>query len=97
LCVGVALVDPRIQKVCVAHPARSDLDLSALITVVDGVWALCEGHGPGSHEWVDIPPTHPQFATDAVPDETKRQWWRRWWQRVRKAGGSSGTDIGPRP
>ena len=75
-------MDTRIQLVCVAHPPVVD-GPSALITVVGGVWALCEGNGRSGHEWVAIPPTSPQFAVEAVPEQTRRRWWRRWWPRLR--------------
>jgi len=28
-----------------------------LITLVDGLWAYCDGHGQGPHDWSRIQPT----------------------------------------
>jgi hypothetical protein len=83
-------VDVNIRRICAAHPGREDVTVTPRFTVVDGAWALCEGNGPPPHEWVAIPPTHPQFAGDAVPAETRHRWWRRWWERVRDSDASTG-------
>jgi len=85
-------MDTRIQLVCVAHPAVVEAQ-SALITVVGGVWALCEGNGRSGHEWVAIPPTSPQFAFDALPEQTRQRWWRRWWQRLRSPAESEDSSL----
>ena len=87
-------MDTRIQRVCAAHPAGEDVVPTPLITVVDGVWALCEGNGPPPHEWVMIPPTRPGFVADAVPPEVRQRWWRRWWRRLRSSEGSTDTSQG---
>lgn len=86
------MVDTRIQLVCVAHPPVVEAQ-SALITVVDGVWALCEGNGQSGHEWVAIPPTRPQFAVEALPEQTRRRWWRRWWQRLRSSAEPNDSSV----
>ena len=44
-----------IELVCKAH---TDPDpVGPLITLVDGLWALCDGHGEGAHDWSRIEPT----------------------------------------
>ena len=82
-------MDPRILRVCAAHPAGEEAIPTPLITVVDGVWALCAGNGPPPHEWVRIPPTRPGFVGEALPAQIRERWWRRWWRRVHEAERSS--------
>ena len=40
---------PLIERICDVHTERDPE--GPLVTVVDGVWAYCAGHGEGGHQW----------------------------------------------
>lgn len=44
-----------IELICSAH--RDPDPVGPLITRVDDMWAYCEGHGRGGHDWSRIQPT----------------------------------------
>lgn len=44
-----------IGRICEAHPDR-DRD-GPLLTLVEGAWAFCAGHGDAGHDWRVIEPT----------------------------------------
>ena len=51
-----------IELVCSAH---TDPDpVGPLITLVDGLWAYCDGHGEAGHEWSRIQPIRRESLAD---------------------------------
>jgi hypothetical protein len=53
-----------IQLICRAHIERDRR--GPFITLVDGVWAYCEGHGSGGHDWMGIEPTRREHLGDVT-------------------------------
>jgi hypothetical protein len=51
-----------IEFVCREHTERDPL--GPLITLVDGVWADCEGRATGDHRWLRIEPTRRDHIGD---------------------------------
>jgi hypothetical protein len=52
-----------VEYVCSAH-SHAD-EMGPLITIRDGGWAFCAGHGEDQHDWVRIEPTRREFVGDA--------------------------------
>ena len=44
-----------IERICDAH--REPDPEGPMVTMVDGAWAYCAGHGDAGHEWRVIEPT----------------------------------------
>ncbi len=51
-----------IELVCGAHPIADGP--GPLITLVDGLWAYCEGRALGAHDWTRIEPTRREHIGD---------------------------------
>ena len=47
--------ESRIRFVCRRHTERDPI--GALVTIVDGCWALCASHVFSGHDWAEIEPT----------------------------------------
>ena len=59
-----------IELVCRAH---TDPDpVGPLITLVDGLWAYCEGHGQGPHDWSRIQPTSREHLAAMTRTQERR-------------------------
>jgi hypothetical protein len=58
---GVAMTS-LITLICRAHTNPDPV--GPLITLVDGTWAYCDGHGEGSHDWSRIQPTRREDLAD---------------------------------
>ena len=44
-----------VELVCKAHTDPDPVGPS--VTLVEGLWAFCDGHGEGAHDWARIEPT----------------------------------------
>ena len=59
-----------IELVCRTH---TDPDpVGPLITLVDGRWAYCDGHGEGAHDWSRIEPTRREDVRDVMQPQERR-------------------------
>jgi hypothetical protein len=59
-----------IELVCSAH---TDPDpVGPLITLVDGSWAYCDGHGESGHDWARIQPTRREDLREVMQLQERR-------------------------
>ena len=59
-----------IELVCRAH---TDPDpVGPLITLVDGLWAYCDGHAESAHDWSRIQPTRREDLRDVAELQERR-------------------------
>ena len=59
-----------IEFVCAAHPSPDGV--GPMITLIDGAWALCAGHGADSHDWTRIEPTQRELIGDLTHLQTQQ-------------------------
>jgi hypothetical protein len=52
-----------IEFVCAAHVQPDDT--GPKVTLLNGAWALCAGHGDDGHDWTAIAPTRREFIGDS--------------------------------
>ena len=64
---GEGEVEALIELLCLKH-AEPD-PVGPLITLVDGVWAYCAGHGSGDHSWTRIEATRREQIGDVTAPE----------------------------